>query len=193
MTSSSVLSLEHGLLFILEHEVITVARQSYPHLTTSEFVESLFCMTWNNNSSAPALKVLKHSMFSPEGNLQNSDMSPRMKNRFKVLGTNKMWLYPRHVQFQQLLDSSWWNIILTATWDVSGWERAHRTMWSSSRTLTMSLDYMAILPKRNSFILCLPFRNSIFIWYLRFARYFPGCQEYKAEKNIFCLQKPNIL
>lgn len=80
------------------------------------------CMTWNNNSSAPALKVLKHSMFSPEGNLQNSDMSPRMKNRFKVLGTNKMWLYPRHVQFQQLQDSSWWNIILTTTWDVSVWE-----------------------------------------------------------------------
>lgn len=68
MTSSSVASL--GTCSPLytwtwsHHSSLPVV----PLLTASEFLESLSCMTRNNNS-APALKVLKRLMFSPEGNL----------------------------------------------------------------------------------------------------------------------------
>lgn len=72
-----------------------------PLLTTSEFIESPSCMTWNNNNSAPALKVIKRLMFSPEGNLQNSDMSPRMKNRFSKVLYWKFWALMR---FDYILD-----------------------------------------------------------------------------------------
>lgn len=51
-----------------------------PLLSVSQSVESLSCMTWNKNNSAPVLNVLKCMVFSPDGYPQNVDASPRIKN-----------------------------------------------------------------------------------------------------------------
>lgn len=174
---------ERSLLFILEHEVITVACQSWPLLTASEFTESRCCMTWNNNSSAPAHKVLKRPMFSPEGNLQNLDMSPKMKYRFSKVLYSKFWGLTR---FDYILDVCSFNncwravgeILLWLHWGVSRWKRAHSRMWSFWRIVTISHDDRAIWPQRNAFLsfFILPISNSTVIWYLSCARYSVRCQ-----------------
>lgn len=137
----------------------------------------------DNNSSAPAHKVLKRPMFSPEGNLQNFDMSPKMKYRFSKVLYSKFWGLTR---FDYILDICSFNncwravgeILLWLNWGVSRWKRAHSRMWSSWRIVTISHDDRAIWPQRNAFLsfFILPISNSTVIWYLSCARYFVRCQ-----------------
>lgn len=101
MISFSAPLLRLGLIFILEHEVIAVACQSYPLLMTSEFIESLSCMTWNNNNSAPALRVQsahcshqKEICRIPTCHLGEKNRSSEvLLSKFEH---NRIWLHPRH-------------------------------------------------------------------------------------------------